>query len=56
VGYAASVHPAWGESVRLRFERRASEVALAPSLDPGVVEDCLRLRATASAAVQGETA
>ncbi|HEY2464503.1 MAG TPA: hypothetical protein VGI32_10620 [Steroidobacteraceae bacterium] len=56
MGYAASVHPAWGESVRLCFERRASEVAPAPCLDPDVVEDCLRLRATVPEADLGETA
>jgi hypothetical protein len=48
MGYAAGVHSAWGESVKLRFERGISEVAPAPTLEPNAAEDCLRACAAAA--------
>jgi hypothetical protein len=41
-GYADSLHPAWGESVRLTFERDWWLDAAAPSLTPAAAEACLR--------------
>jgi hypothetical protein len=43
-GFADSLHPAWGESVRLTYERAWWFDACAPSLIPAAAEACLRLR------------
>jgi hypothetical protein len=43
-GFADSLHPAWGESVRLTYERAWWFDACAPSLTPAAAEACLRLR------------
>ena len=43
-GFADSAHPAWGESVRLTYERAWWFDACAPSLAPAAAEACLRLR------------
>jgi hypothetical protein len=43
-GFADSLHPAWGESVRLTYERAWWFDASAPSLTPAAAEACLRLR------------
>jgi hypothetical protein len=43
-GFADSLHPAWGESVRLTYERAWWFDACAPSLAPAAAEACLRLR------------
>jgi hypothetical protein len=42
--FADSLHPAWGESVRLTYERAWWFDACAPSLTPAAAEACLRLR------------
>jgi hypothetical protein len=41
-GYADGLHPAWGESVRLTFERDWWLDASSPSLTPAAAEACLR--------------
>jgi hypothetical protein len=43
-GFADSLHPAWGESVRLTYERAWWFDACAPSLTPAVAQACLRSR------------
>jgi len=43
-GFADSLHPAWGESVRLTYERAWWFDACAPSLTPPVARACLRSR------------
>ncbi|MDB6101696.1 MAG: hypothetical protein JWO52_1695, partial [Gammaproteobacteria bacterium] len=43
-GFADSLHPAWGESVRLTYERAWWFDACAPSLTPAAAEACLRSR------------
>jgi hypothetical protein len=43
-GFADSLHPAWGESVRLTYERAWWVDACAPSLTPAAAQACLRLR------------
>jgi hypothetical protein len=42
--FADSLHPAWGESVRLTYERAWWCNACTPSLTPAVAESCLRMR------------
>jgi hypothetical protein len=41
-GLADSLHPAWGESVRLTYERSWWFGASSPSLSPATAESCLR--------------
>jgi hypothetical protein len=43
-GFADVLHPAWGESVRLTYERAWWFDACAPSLTPAAAQACLRLR------------
>jgi hypothetical protein len=43
-GFADSLHPAWGESVRLTYERAWWFDACAPSLTSAAALACLRLR------------
>jgi hypothetical protein len=43
-GFADSLHPAWGESVRLTYERAWWFDVGAPSLTPAAAEACLRSR------------
>lgn len=40
--YAAGLHPAWGESARLSFERRCFDPALPPVLPPAQLEALLQ--------------
>ena len=47
--YAEHLHPAWGESVRLTFERGWWRNMLVPQLIPDVAEAALRLREQPSA-------
>jgi len=42
MGYAERVHSAWGESVRLSFDRGWWARISAPVLAPDIAEDCLR--------------
>jgi hypothetical protein len=44
-GFADSLHPAWGESVRLTYERSWWFDAGSPSLPAAIAEACLRARA-----------
>jgi hypothetical protein len=46
--FADSLHPAWGESVRLTYERAWWLDVLPASLTPAMAESCLRLRAQPS--------
>ena len=43
-GFADTLHPAWGESVRLTYECAWLLDACAPTLAPAAAEACLRLR------------
>src|SRR6201999_2558928 len=42
-GLADSLHPAWGESVRLTYERSWWSDAWSPSLSAAAAESCLRV-------------